>query len=68
MWSISWLVSTIKTFYLSIYSPSVFLKYSTASRRFYKGNNAQVFLYLARAWYQKASKDKSFLSIVPRRS
>ncbi|CAH7670136.1 pol II transcription elongation factor [Phakopsora pachyrhizi] len=37
--------------------------YSTASRRFYRGKNAQVLLYLARAWYQKASKDKSFLSL-----
>ncbi|KAI8460329.1 hypothetical protein BY996DRAFT_8683817 [Phakopsora pachyrhizi] len=36
---------------------------NTASRRFCKGKNAQVLLYLARAWYQKASKDKSFHSL-----
>ncbi|KAI8451635.1 SacI homology domain-containing protein [Phakopsora pachyrhizi] len=36
---------------------------NTASRRFCKGKNAQVLLYLARTWYQKASKDKSFHSL-----
>ncbi|KAG0144668.1 hypothetical protein CROQUDRAFT_47010 [Cronartium quercuum f. sp. fusiforme G11] len=37
--------------------------YNTASKRFYHNKNIQVLLYLARAWFQKASKDQSFTSL-----
>lgn len=37
--------------------------YSTASKRFYQDKNVLVLLYLARAWYQKASKDRNFASL-----
>lgn len=37
--------------------------YNTASKRFYQGKNIPVLLYLARAWFQKASKDQSFASL-----
>ncbi|MBW0467504.1 hypothetical protein O181_007219 [Austropuccinia psidii MF-1] len=37
--------------------------YLTASKRYFEGKNVQVLLYLARAWYQKASKDRNFSSI-----
>ncbi|KNE97570.1 hypothetical protein PSTG_09120 [Puccinia striiformis f. sp. tritici PST-78] len=37
--------------------------YSTASKRFYDDKNVLVLLYLARAWYQKATKDRSFAAL-----
>ncbi|PLW41930.1 hypothetical protein PCASD_12797 [Puccinia coronata f. sp. avenae] len=37
--------------------------YYTASKRFYDDKNVVVLLYLARAWYQKASKDRSFAAL-----
>ncbi|KAA1070253.1 hypothetical protein PGT21_005159 [Puccinia graminis f. sp. tritici] len=37
--------------------------YFTASKRFYDDKNVLVLLYLARAWYQKASKDRSFAAL-----
>ncbi|OAV97922.1 hypothetical protein PTTG_03149 [Puccinia triticina 1-1 BBBD Race 1] len=37
--------------------------YFTASKRFYDDKNVLVLLYLARAWYQKASKDHSFAAL-----
>jgi len=37
--------------------------YFTASKRFYEDKNVLVLMYLARAWYQKASKDRSFAAL-----
>ncbi|KAA1101406.1 hypothetical protein PGT21_018994 [Puccinia graminis f. sp. tritici] len=41
--------------------------YFTASKRFYDDQNVLVLLYLARAWYQKASKDRSFAALRSKR-
>jgi len=38
-------------------------QYETASRRYYDGKSLATLLYLARAWYRKAEKDKSFEAI-----
>ncbi|KAL8290248.1 hypothetical protein RQP46_003187 [Phenoliferia psychrophenolica] len=34
--------------------------YETASKRFFKGKNVNVILYLARSWYHKANKDQNY--------
>ncbi|KAA1117234.1 hypothetical protein PGTUg99_037218 [Puccinia graminis f. sp. tritici] len=41
--------------------------YFTASKQFYDDQNVLVLLYLARAWYQKASKDRSFAALRSKR-